>query len=413
MSAAIIVGAGPGIGASVARRAAREGLAVGVIARSEATVDAVLASMTDADALGVTADVTDEPALRTALDEVVSRFGPPELLVYNAGLIRQDRIGELSARQQLDAWAINVVGAITTVAHLAPAMIRAGGGTVLLTGGMPEPDPAVTSLSLGKAGVRTLTTLLDRSYRSGGLHVATVTVADAVAPGSAFDPDDIAEHYWRLHRQPAGAWDREFVFAGEPAAKSPPANGTSATAVRLLLIAGSSRTGSTNLAVLRTASQMAGHAVGTELFEGLLDLPLFTPDDDVDESAVAPAVAAMRGAIGRADAVLICTPEYAGALPAALKNALEWTIGDGGLDRKPVAWINAAGPAAPTGGADAHDSLRKVLAYTGADIVAGACARIPIDRSMVDEAGLIGDGKARAEISAALERLADHAARSG
>jgi NADP-dependent 3-hydroxy acid dehydrogenase YdfG len=217
VSGAIIVGAGPGVGASVARRVAREGLAVGIIARSESTVDAVLASITDADALGVTADVTDEPALRTALDEVVSRFGPPELLVYNAGLIRQDRIGELTAREQLDAWAVNVVGAITTVAHLAPAMIRTGGGTVLLTGGLPEPDPAVTSLSLGKAGVRTLTALLDRTYRSGALHVATVTVAGAVAPGSAFDPDDIAEHYWRLHRQPAGHWDREFVFTGEPA----------------------------------------------------------------------------------------------------------------------------------------------------------------------------------------------------
>ncbi len=59
--------------------------------------------------------------------------------------------------------------------------------------------------------------------------------------------------------------------------------------------------------------------------------------------------------------MLFCTPEYAGALPAALKNLLEWTIGDAGTYQKPVAWINAAGPAAPTGAADAHESLRKVL----------------------------------------------------
>jgi NAD(P)-dependent dehydrogenase (short-subunit alcohol dehydrogenase family) len=221
MASVIIVGAGPGIGVSVATRAARDGLAVGVIARSESTVDAVLAAMTDGDALGVTADVTDEAGLRTALDEIVARFGPPELLVYNAALIRQDRIGELTARQQLDAWAVNVVGAITAVAHVAPVMVHAGGGTVLLTGGMPEPISDLTSLSLGKAGVRTLTALLDQTYRSGGLHVATVTVAGAVAPDSAFDPDDIAEHYWRLHRQPAGAWDREFAFTGEPTPTSP------------------------------------------------------------------------------------------------------------------------------------------------------------------------------------------------
>jgi NAD(P)-dependent dehydrogenase (short-subunit alcohol dehydrogenase family) len=221
MSGVIIVGAGPGIGASLATRATREGLSVGVIARSKTTVDGLLTAMPQADALGVTADVTDEAGLRSALDEIVARFGPPELLVYNAALIRQDRIGELTARQQLDAWAVNVVGAITTVAHVAPVMLEAGGGTVLLTGGMPEPLSDLTSLSLGKAGVRALTALLDQTYRSGGLHVATVTVAGAVARDSAFDPDAIAEHYWRLHRQPAGAWEREFVFAGEPTPTSP------------------------------------------------------------------------------------------------------------------------------------------------------------------------------------------------
>jgi hypothetical protein len=140
MSGAIVVGAGPGIGTAVARRVAREGLAVGIIARRKTTVDAVLAALSDADALGVTADVTDEPALRTALDVIIDRFGVPELLVYNTALVRQDTIGELTAGQQLDAWAVNVVGAITAVAHVAPAMVKAGGGTIVLTGGIPQPD---------------------------------------------------------------------------------------------------------------------------------------------------------------------------------------------------------------------------------------------------------------------------------
>ncbi len=93
-------------------------------------------------------------------------------------------------------------------------MAQAGKGTYVITGGMPEPVPEVTSLSLGKAGVRALTELLDRRFRPSGVHVATVTVGRAVAPGTAFDPDDIAEHYWRLHTQPQEEWEREVVYGG-------------------------------------------------------------------------------------------------------------------------------------------------------------------------------------------------------
>jgi NAD(P)-dependent dehydrogenase (short-subunit alcohol dehydrogenase family) len=218
MPGAIVIGAGPGIGTSVAQRFAREGLPVCVLARSRRTVDAALSALGDApvEALGLTVDVTDEAALRAALDEAVGRFGVPEVLVYNAALIQSDVLGELTARQQLDAWAINVVGAITAIAHLGPAMTEAGKGTILITGGMPEPIPEVTSLSLGKAGVRALTELLARAYEPAGVHVATVTVAGAVAPGSAFDPDDIAEEYWRLHVQSAGSWEREVLYPGRP-----------------------------------------------------------------------------------------------------------------------------------------------------------------------------------------------------
>jgi NAD(P)-dependent dehydrogenase (short-subunit alcohol dehydrogenase family) len=206
-----VIGAGPGIGASVVRRLSREGLAVGAIARNRATVESVVASQ---GALGLTADVTDEDALRGALDEIVGRLGVPSVLVYNAALVRRDRIGELTAQQQLDAWAVNVVGAITAVAHLAPRMVQADGGTIVLTGGMPEPLPDQTSLSLGKAGVRALAHLLAKEYGPQGIHVATVTVGGTVAPGTAFDPDDISEQYWRLHTQPEAAWELEVDYSG-------------------------------------------------------------------------------------------------------------------------------------------------------------------------------------------------------
>ena len=104
-------------------------------------------------------------------------------------------------------------------------------------------------------------------------------------------------------------------------------------------------------------------------------MPHFNPDDDREDGLVHPAVADLRGHIAGADAILICTPEYAGALPGSLKNLLERTVGDGGTYRKPVAWINVSGPASPTGGAHAHESLRKVLSYVHADIVEQARTR--------------------------------------
>ena len=74
-------------------------------------------------------------------------------------------------------------------------------------------------------------------------------------------------------------------------------------------------------------------------------------------ATVPAAVADLRAAAVGADALLVCTPEYAGALPGSFKNLLEWMVGGGEAYRKPIAWINVAGPAAPTGAADAHASL--------------------------------------------------------
>lgn len=216
MSGLIVIGAGPGVGLSVARRFAREGFPVGVVARSRSTVDWALSSLGDlgASAHGLVADATDETGLRDALDQLVARMGVPEVVVYNAAVIQWDAIGDLTASEHLDAWAVNVVGAVTTAAHLLPKMVDAGGGTFVVTGGMPTPVPQVTSLSLGKAGVRALVELLDAQFGPSGIHAATVTIHGAVAPGTAFDPDAIAEEYLRLHRQPPGSWVREVHFRG-------------------------------------------------------------------------------------------------------------------------------------------------------------------------------------------------------
>jgi chromate reductase len=178
--------------------------------------------------------------------------------------------------------------------------------------------------------------------------------------------------------------------------------------VSLLLISGSLREGSTNGAVLRTAQALAPDGVEATLYSGMGDLPHFSPDDDREGDPVPAAVAAMRDAVAAADALLICTPEYAGALPGAFKNLLEWTVGDAGTHDKPIAWINAAGPAAPTGAADAHASLRKVLGYVGADVVEAACRRVPVTRQDVGRDGLVTGDEPRAEILATVTALAEH-----
>ncbi|MEA2211454.1 MAG: hypothetical protein QOF83_1402 [Solirubrobacteraceae bacterium] len=175
-----------------------------------------------------------------------------------------------------------------------------------------------------------------------------------------------------------------------------------------MLISGSLRDGSTNTAVLKTACAAAAVGIATTLYGGMGRLPHFNPDEDREGEPVHPSVMELREQIASADALLLCTPEYAGALPGALKNLLEWTVGDAGTYQKPIAWINASGPAAPTGAADAHDSLRKVLGYVHADIVEAACARIPVTRGDIATDGLLADRTIRDAITSSLATLGRH-----
>lgn len=168
----------------------------------------------------------------------------------------------------------------------------------------------------------------------------------------------------------------------------------------ILLLSGSLRAGSTNEAVLRTAEHEATRAVR---YEGLADLPHFNPDEDTDP--LPTPVAELRAAIGRADAILVCTPEYAGTLPGSFKNLLDWTVGGDEITGKPTAWINAA---AEGRGGGAEATLRTVLGYTGATVVEAACVKVPVHRGMVGESGLVTDADARERIAASLALLGAH-----
>ena len=173
--------------------------------------------------------------------------------------------------------------------------------------------------------------------------------------------------------------------------------------VRVLLVSGSTRRGSTNTAALATAAATAPGRVTAALFDGLADLPAFNPDDDGDRLPKAPAE--LRRRIADADAVLFCTPEYAGTLPGSFKNLLDWTVGGGEMDGKPAAWINVA---APGRGQGAQDTLRLVLGYVGAVIVDAACRRIPVDRAAIGPDGTVTDPEFAAQLAHVWNALLDH-----
>jgi NAD(P)H-dependent FMN reductase len=181
--------------------------------------------------------------------------------------------------------------------------------------------------------------------------------------------------------------------------------------VHVLLLSGSTRAGSTNTAVLRTAPQVAGEDISTALYPGMADLPAFDPDDDRDP--LPARVADLRRQLRTADALLICTPEYAGALPGAFKNLLDWAVGEPHVQGKPVGWLNVASVAAPTGGSGAYGELATVLGYLGADVVPAACARVPMTRQDVDADGFVSNGAVRDQLRTVLSELARHVAASG
>ena len=96
-------------------------------------------------------------------------------------------------------------------------MLRAaGGGTLLVTSGgfADNPVPALASLSMGKAALRSAQTLVAAGVGEDGIHAATITIAGAVKPETDFDPDKIAELFWTAHTDSKDAWQTEYRFTG-------------------------------------------------------------------------------------------------------------------------------------------------------------------------------------------------------
>ncbi len=170
---------------------------------------------------------------------------------------------------------------------------------------------------------------------------------------------------------------------------------------RVLVISGSTRHGSTNSALCRTAAVATGGDVTIDCWPSVAILPHFNPDDDRDP--LPEPVVALRRKVAAADAVLFCTPEYAGTLPGSFKNLLDWMVGAIVLTDKPVAWVNVN--VDPDRGHAAHATLATVLGYVQARVVESACRHVPVSREQVGPDGLIADAEVRAQIALTIDAL--------
>jgi short-subunit dehydrogenase len=213
----VIVGMGPGVSLALAERFGSAGYAIGMVARQEAALLAAEARLgvEGITAKGAPADVADETELRGAITALHDALGPIEVLIYNVAALHGGLPSKLTAEQAVADFRVNVVGALIAAQSVAPAMIAAGRGTILFTGGgyALQPSPEYASLGIGKAGIRSLAFTLAAELAPKGVRVGTVTIGGTVKKGTAFDPAAIADAFFGLHKQAAGE-PVEVMFRG-------------------------------------------------------------------------------------------------------------------------------------------------------------------------------------------------------
>ncbi len=172
--------------------------------------------------------------------------------------------------------------------------------------------------------------------------------------------------------------------------------------MRILAISGSLRASSTNTTLVRAITRIAPENMEFTLYDGLGELPHFSPDIDVEDAP--PSVATLRRQLQDADGVLICTPEYAYGVPGSLKNALDWTVSSGEFVSKPVVAISAS--PSLMGGDKAHASLLLTLTALSANIVEGGALIIPLIRTKLDGNGDVSDSATVDALRSVLAALA-------
>jgi short-subunit dehydrogenase len=207
MTTIAVIGAGPGLGAAVARRFGREGFDVALVSRSQERVNALAADLADAGvtARGFAADVRDPKALAAALDTAHTELGPIEVLQYSPVPQREFMLPVLETTpvDLIGPIEFSVYGPVAAVQQVLPGMRALGRGTVLFVNGgsavVPHADRAGTSIAF--AAESAYGHLLHDVLAGEGIHVAQLIIPGAIVPGHhRKDPVVLADSLWDMHR---------------------------------------------------------------------------------------------------------------------------------------------------------------------------------------------------------------------
>ena len=212
----LVVGAGPGVGAAVARRFGREGYDAALLARGEERLVALTATL---DELGITAtwdsvDITAPSALTEAITTIGQRAGRIDVLHFNPSVFREKDPLALSASELLEDVHLGAASLLTAVQAARPFM--PSGGRILATGSMAADRPWHLAASLGvqKAALRNLVRSLDATLAPAGIRAASLTVAGTLGESAAFTPERIAEALFEVASTDDDRWKPEIGYPG-------------------------------------------------------------------------------------------------------------------------------------------------------------------------------------------------------
>jgi NAD(P)-dependent dehydrogenase (short-subunit alcohol dehydrogenase family) len=212
---ALIVGAGAGLSASLARALAKDGIKVALAARTTGDLDA-LVKQTGARAFAC--DATERAQVEKLFADVDASLGAPDIVIYNASFRTRGPFVDLDPNDVEKALAVTAYGAFLVAQQAARRMLPKKHGAILLTGasagvkGYPHSAP----FAMGKFALRGLAQSMARELSPQGIHVAHVVVDGGIKsarrpdppdnPDSMLDPDAIAGTYMHLIHQPRSAW---------------------------------------------------------------------------------------------------------------------------------------------------------------------------------------------------------------
>ena len=216
---ALIVGAGSGLSAALARLFTKEGMRVALAARRTEKLEALLRE-TGARAYRCDASKRDE--VDKLFAAIAAELGAPDIVVYNASLHVRGGIAEVDPAEALEALLVNCYGGFLVAQAAARAMLSRGHGTILLTGASASVKGYARSIpfAMGKFGLRGLAQSLARELAPQNIHVGHFVIDGAIGrpddpragargPDSLLDPNAIAAEYLHLHRQQRSAWTWE------------------------------------------------------------------------------------------------------------------------------------------------------------------------------------------------------------